>query len=85
MPISQEALDTSKPSPTKGEKETGTPANVNVEKSPPTTDIDPEDEVTGVRLYLIHTIICLGTFLVGLVSAAPLKFKFDIPLKNTIG
>ncbi len=30
--------------------------------------IDPENEVQGVKLLLIHTAICLCTFLVGLVS-----------------
>ncbi|KAI0444324.1 major facilitator superfamily domain-containing protein [Xylaria telfairii] len=29
-------------------------------------DIDPENEVTGIKLLLIHTAICLCTFLVGL-------------------
>ena len=31
-------------------------------------DIDPENEVKGMKLLLIHTGICLCTFLVGLVS-----------------
>lgn len=31
-------------------------------------DIDPENEVTGVKLLLIHIAICLCTFLIGLVS-----------------
>lgn len=31
------------------------------------TSIDPENEVQGMRLILIHTAICLSTFLVGLV------------------
>lgn len=30
-------------------------------------DIDPENEVTGIKLVLIHIAICLCTFLVGLV------------------
>ena len=30
-------------------------------------DIDPEDEVTGAKLYTIHVGICLCIFLVGLV------------------
>ncbi|KAI1355959.1 MFS general substrate transporter [Xylaria sp. FL0043] len=37
----------------------GTQDNIN-------NDIDPENEVTGARLLLIHTAICLCTFLVGL-------------------
>lgn len=31
-------------------------------------DIDPENEVKGLKLVLIHISICLCTFLVGLVS-----------------
>ena len=31
-------------------------------------DIDPENEVQGDKLVLVHTGICLCTFLVGLVS-----------------
>ena len=34
------------------------------------TSIDPENEITGVKLLLIHTGICLCNFLVGLVSVA---------------
>ena len=37
-------------------------------KKPPEMDIDPENEVKGIKLLLIHTGICLCTFLVGLVS-----------------
>lgn len=33
-----------------------------------TGDIDPANEVQGVRLLLIHISICLCTFLIGLVS-----------------
>jgi hypothetical protein len=29
--------------------------------------IDPENEITGVKLILIHIGLCLSTFLVGLV------------------
>lgn len=36
----------------------------------PEMDIDPENEVKGISLLLIHTGICLCTFLVGLVSCA---------------
>ena len=32
------------------------------------TDIDPENEVTGVRLLVVHIGVCLCTFLVGLVG-----------------
>lgn len=32
-------------------------------------DIDPENEITGIKLLFIHTGICLCTFLVGLVSS----------------
>ena len=38
------------------------------EKEPPEMDIDPENEVKGIKLLLIHTGICLCTFLIGLVS-----------------
>ena len=31
--------------------------------------IDPENEVTGAKLLLIHTGICLCTFLIGLVGS----------------
>ena len=37
-------------------------------KEPPEMDIDPDNEVKGIKLLLIHTGICLCTFLVGLVS-----------------
>ena len=37
-------------------------------KEPPEMDIDPENEVKGIKLLLIHTGICLCTFLIGLVS-----------------
>ena len=38
-------------------------------EEPPEMDIDPENEVKGIKLLLIHTGICLCTFLVGLVSS----------------
>ncbi|KAI0874256.1 major facilitator superfamily domain-containing protein [Hypoxylon argillaceum] len=39
-------------------------------------DIDPENEVTGVKLLLIHIAICLCNFLIGLVTASqPLAGK----------
>ncbi|CAG8960295.1 hypothetical protein HYFRA_00012815 [Hymenoscyphus fraxineus] len=60
---SQKTLNTSKSS---SEKKATPSVEIVVESSVPANDIDPEDEVTGVRLYLIHTIICLCTFLVGL-------------------
>jgi hypothetical protein len=34
----------------------------------PDNDIDPKNEIQGSRLILIHTALCLCTFLVGLVS-----------------
>ncbi len=34
-------------------------------------DIEPENEVQGMKLILIHLSICLCTFLVGLVSRLP--------------
>lgn len=38
------------------------------EESSPQMDIDPEDEIIGIRLYVIHSTICLCTFLIGLVN-----------------
>ena len=40
----------------------------NTKRESPEMDIDPENEVKGIKLLLIHTGICLCTFLVGLVS-----------------
>ncbi|KAM0798243.1 major facilitator superfamily domain-containing protein [Usnea florida] len=37
-----------------------------INEEPPEMDIDPENEVKGIKLLLIHTGICLCTFLVGL-------------------
>ena len=45
-------------------------AEEELEKAPE-YDIDPENEVTGVKLLIVHTGICLCTFLVGLVSNNP--------------
>lgn len=38
------------------------------ETNAPEMDIDPENEVTGIKLLLIFAGICLCTFLIGLVS-----------------
>ena len=38
------------------------------EDEAPEMDIDPVNEVKGIKLLLIHTGICLCTFLIGLVS-----------------
>ena len=43
--------------------------STSAENIAPKMDIDPENEVTGIRLLLIHTGICLCTFLIGLVSS----------------
>ena len=32
-------------------------------------DIDPENEVIGMKLYIIHAGICFATFLIGLVRS----------------
>jgi len=40
-------------------------------KKPAEYSIDPENEVTGVKLFLIHIGICLCTFLIGLVKFPP--------------
>lgn len=34
-------------------------------------DIDPLNEVQGIKILLIHIAICLSTFLVGLVRSKP--------------
>ena len=47
------------------------------EKDAPKMDIDPENEVTGIKLLLIHTGICLCTFLIGLVSCSFEKLAKD--------
>lgn len=39
-----------------------------VERGDTLEDIDPENEVQGIKLLLIHIAVCLCTFLVGLVS-----------------
>lgn len=41
-------------------------------------DIDPENEVQGMKLVLIHTAICLCTFLVGLVSFSSAAQQFSL-------
>ena len=45
-------------------------SSTGAEKDAPEMDIDPENEVTGIKLLLIHTGICLCTFLIGLVSCS---------------
>ena len=51
------------PEPPRGKNSTA-----NAEKEASEMDIDPENEVKGIKLLLIHTGICLCTFLIGLVS-----------------
>ena len=46
----------------------GNDSSNRTEEGPPEMDIDPENEVKGIKLLLIHTGICLCTFLIGLVS-----------------
>ena len=36
--------------------------------NPQETSIDPENEITGIRLLLLHIGLCLTTFITGLVS-----------------
>lgn len=82
-PPSQKAHDTSKSSSEKkATASVESSVEPGVEPSVPTNDIDPDDEVTGIRLYLIHTIICLCTFLVGLVSHHILPKNY-LPLIET--
>ena len=38
-------------------------------------DIDPDNEVRGMKLIIIHLAICLCTFLVGLVSTNSVDSK----------
>lgn len=45
----------------------GNTSNGPVERDVVTGDIDPEDEVKGVKLLILHIGLCLCTFLVGLV------------------
>ena len=51
------------PQPARGKNSTAS-----AEKEASEMDIDPENEVKGIKLLLIHTGICLCTFLIGLVS-----------------
>jgi hypothetical protein len=48
--------------------------------------IDPANEVTGLKLGLIHTGVCLFTFLVGLVSKSKMltTVKYETPRKNNV-
>lgn len=41
-------------------------AEAKLEPVRPDNDIDPKNEIQGSRLILIHTTLCLCTFLVGL-------------------
>lgn len=41
----------------------------NVDKTDITDDIDPANEIQGLKLVLTHFSICLCTFLIGLVSS----------------
>jgi hypothetical protein len=43
----------------------------------PDYSIDPENEVTGAKLILIHIGICLCTFLIGLVKISDLKNSYS--------
>lgn len=45
------------------------------ERSDTLEDIDPENEVQGIKLLLIHIAVCLCTFLVGLVSTTFLNIS----------
>jgi len=44
--------------------------------------IDPANEVTGLKLVLIHTGVCLFTFLVGLVSKSISTMRNKISSKK---
>lgn len=55
-------------SDTRPEQLQGNDGSTSPEKDPLEMDIDPENEVKGIRLLLIHTSICLCTSLIGLVS-----------------
>lgn len=52
---------------------------------PVDNSIDPENEVTGLKLVTIHIAICLCTFLVGLVSAKRQPGSAMPPLANHSG
>ena len=51
------------PEPPRGKNSTAS-----AEKDASEMDIDPENEVKGIKLLMIHIGICLCTFLIGLVS-----------------
>lgn len=54
-----------------GSNQPSSPAGTSEKRpaTPPVDDsIDPANEVQGTKLILIHTALCLCTFLVGLVS-----------------
>lgn len=44
-------------------------ARKDVDKTDITDDIDPANEIQGLKLVLTHFSICLCTFLIGLVSS----------------
>jgi len=76
MPQTPGELETGKvEDPTEGIDNTAAGATSD---SPP--EIDPENEVNGLKLYLIHSVICLCTFLVGLVSYTGLVELGRLPL-----
>lgn len=58
---------------------------VHVESNETGTDysIDPENEVTGAKLLLIHLGICLCTFLIGLVKTSPPQEQTFEPLTDS--
>jgi hypothetical protein len=55
------------PDPKQDEKATN-PTPAEAKRGAAEMDIDPENEVKGLKLLVIHTGICLCTFLIGLVK-----------------
>ena len=66
--VSSSAIRTSSPKGPESNKLKQEPTSKDGETPEINEDIDPANEVQGMKLVLIHLAICLCTFLVGLVS-----------------
>ncbi|KAK2592796.1 hypothetical protein QQS21_009500 [Conoideocrella luteorostrata] len=54
-------------------------AATEVDRNDISQDIDPDNEVQVAKLLIIHTAICLCTFIVGLVGDAHLAMQSSLP------